>query len=57
MFAAGTPAKLFDARSYFVGDATGRTWDISPDGKAFLMVKEASADLTMPVVVVNWLAM
>jgi len=41
-FAAGTPTKLFDA-PYFFGPVVvgrGRTYDVSPDGKQFLMIKE-----------------
>ena len=58
-FSEGNPAKVFDAR-YFVGNA-GRTYDVSPDGQRFLMIKDnASSDQasTAPpasmVVVLNW---
>jgi len=37
-FKAGIPKELF-RRSYFAG--MGMHWDISPDGKRFLMIKEA----------------
>jgi hypothetical protein len=40
---ADAPVKLFDAR-YFFGQGTGavgRTYDISADGKRFLMIKES----------------
>jgi Tol biopolymer transport system component len=45
-FSAGTPTKLFEGR-YYVGDAAnvGRTYDVSPDGRRFLMMK---ADTTTP---------
>jgi eukaryotic-like serine/threonine-protein kinase len=54
-FTAGTPTRLFDGR-YYVGDAAnvGRTYDVSPDGRRFLMMK---ADTTTPaniIVVQNW---
>ena len=35
---AGTPMKLFDGR-YFSADTFGRTYDVSPDGQRFLMIK------------------
>ena len=64
-FASGVPAKLFDAPSLvldgrFLG-STARTYDISPDGKRFLMLQEGSLSdngLASPfgiVVVQNWL--
>jgi eukaryotic-like serine/threonine-protein kinase len=56
---AGTPSKLFDG-PYFRG-TTGitatRTYDVSPDGKRFLMIKPSAAgqDSTPTIVVVqNW---
>ena len=54
-FTAGTPTRLFDGR-YYIGDAAnvGRTYDVSPDGRRFLMMK---ADTTTPatiIVVQNW---
>ena len=40
-FTYGTPTKLFDAAPYFFGPAPGgRTYDVSPDGQRFLMIKE-----------------
>ena len=39
MFSAGNPAKLFDTR-YYSGTA-GRTYDVSPDGQRFLMIRTA----------------
>jgi serine/threonine-protein kinase len=44
-FAPGTPTKLFDA-PYFFGPTVvgrGRTYDVSADGRRFLMIKEANA--------------
>jgi serine/threonine-protein kinase len=57
-FSAGAPTKLFGGMYYTA--AAGRTYDISPDGKKFLMIKNANAGgsagtpATM-VVVLNWL--
>jgi hypothetical protein len=42
-FAAGTPAKLFDA-PYFFGFGPGRNYDVSSDGQRFLMLKPSDAD-------------
>jgi serine/threonine-protein kinase len=57
----GTQTKLFDAH-YYSGSAlnAGRTYDVSPDGRRFLMIKPSGgsdSDLTssMIVVVFNWL--
>jgi len=53
-FSAGTPARLFDTR-YFTA-AVGRTYDVSPDGQRFLMIKTAGTDQAPSMVVVlNWL--
>jgi eukaryotic-like serine/threonine-protein kinase len=49
-FAAGTPSRLFDA-PYFFGPLVvgrGRTYDVSPDGRRFLMIKEGSAATDEP---------
>jgi hypothetical protein len=57
-FSAGAPTRLFGG-TYYAASA-GRTYDISPDGKKFLMIKSANAGgsagtpATM-VVVLNWL--
>jgi len=53
-FSAGIPTKVFDTR-YFNG-GNGRSYDVSPDGQRFLMIK-ASATEQAPsmVVVLNWL--
>jgi serine/threonine-protein kinase len=37
----GKPQVLFDASKYFLGGA-GRNYDMSPDGKRFIMVKDPS---------------
>jgi hypothetical protein len=44
-FSAGNPTKLFDARSIlldgrFIASGTHRTYDVSPDGQRFLMIKD-----------------
>jgi len=41
-FSAGNPTKLFDAAPYYFGIA-GHTYDVSPDGQKFLMIKNAAA--------------
>jgi Tol biopolymer transport system component len=61
-FSASTPVRLFNTR-YFSGfggagqSVAGRTYDISPDGTRFLMIKDSlPADQlqTSMVVVINW---
>jgi serine/threonine-protein kinase len=41
-FSYGNPTKLFDAAPYYFGIA-GHTFDVSPDGQKFLMIKNAAA--------------
>ena len=63
-FSAGNPMKLFDGHSValdgrFVGGGTARTFDVSPDGNRFLMIKElAAGERGAPrasmIVVQNW---
>ena len=56
VFSAGKPRLLFAAQGY-VGMSPIRTWDISPDGKRFLVVKmeeRKSWPLTELVLVQNW---
>jgi serine/threonine-protein kinase len=61
-FHAGNPAKLFDAPSIlfdsrFVGHGTNRTYDVSPDGTRFLMIKVNSNDVAGAagvILVQNW---
>jgi Tol biopolymer transport system component len=57
---AGTPTKVFDGQ-YFRGSGnsgnTGRTYDVSPDGKRFLMIKPGADQASAPVsimIVQNW---
>ena len=42
VWSAGAPTALFQGR-YFTG-TQGRTYDVSPDGRRFLMIKEAGGD-------------
>jgi serine/threonine-protein kinase len=54
-FSAAAPTKMFDGQ-YFAG-ILGRTYDVSPDGTRFLMIKNASDSTATPadmVVVLNW---
>ena len=50
---AGTPTKLFDGR-YFSAGTAGRTYDVSPDGQRFLMIKAPGADagVAAPAIIV-----
>jgi len=58
-FRAGTPAQLVRS-GYFAGGPgiTQRTYDISPDGRRFVMIKEGNAagrdDGPQLIVVMNW---
>ena len=60
-FSWGTPMKLF-ASSFYVGRglvSRGGTYDVSPDGRRFLMLKAAGdpgqlAEQATVVVVKNW---
>ncbi len=53
-FSAGTPTKVFDTPYYT--RATGRTYDVSPDGQRFLMIKTSGTEQAPSMVVVlNWL--
>jgi len=47
-FTYGKPQILFDASAYLLATAAGRSFDISPDGKRFLMIKPVSAGGTAP---------
>jgi eukaryotic-like serine/threonine-protein kinase len=56
-FVAGTPQRLFEGM-YYVGSA-GRTYDPSPDGRRFLVIKATSTSTSAPalsqfVFVNNW---
>jgi serine/threonine-protein kinase len=50
VFAAGIPSVLFDAEPYIFGWSRG--YDLSPDGKRFLMIKRKQP--TQFVIVLNW---
>jgi len=57
-FIAGTPKKLFDG-PWWTGQ-TGRTYDVTADGRRFLMIRDApSGDQSAPPttfsVVLNWI--
>lgn len=39
-----TPEKIFQGLYYFPPSGTGRSFDITPDGKRFLLIKELGAD-------------
>jgi len=62
-FRAGNPVKLFDTRYFGIGSGnSGRTYDVSPDGQRFLMIKEtvptdqgSTAQAAGMVVVLNWI--
>jgi serine/threonine-protein kinase len=56
-FSAGAPRKVFDGR--YVGSPFWRNYDVSPDGRRFLMIKDnvAGGQPSTPaniVVVLNW---
>ena len=58
-FNAGTPTKLLDGRYFTTGPgAAGQSYDVSPDGQRFLMIKAPDADATaaLPslIVVRHW---
>ena len=55
-FELGKPAPLFDTAPYFSG-AQGRNFDVAPDGKRFVMIKQPTGAeaRAMPIMVVlNW---
>ena len=55
---AGTPTKLLEGRYFTGGVSTGRTYDVSPDGQRFLMIKAPGTDATAAppslIVVQHW---
>ena len=57
-WAATAPTKLFEGRYGAAAGQSGRTYDIAPDGKRFLMIKAGAPDQTaVPmslIVVQNW---
>ncbi len=54
---AGTPMKILEGR-YYAGDNAGRAYNVSPDGRRFLMIKapgsDASAVPPALIVVQHW---
>ena len=44
MFRAGTPTRLFEGPYFLAAAASGRTYDVSPDGQRFLMIKPVGPD-------------
>jgi eukaryotic-like serine/threonine-protein kinase len=55
-FTAGTPSLVVDGQ--YLSPYLARQYDVSPDGKRFLLIKDASPSETTPhqlVVVLNWL--
>ena len=59
-WAATVPTKLFDGSYGGTGFHFSRTYDVSPDGRRFLMIKDSgagdqNATLASMVVVLNWL--
>ena len=48
----GAPTPLFTG-NYF-RRASGRSYDVSPDGQRFLMIKESVSDVSNLIVVLNW---
>ena len=55
-FSVGTPAKVFDTK--YAIPVVWRTYDVSPDGQRFLMIKEGTGEGNAPppslVVVEHW---
>lgn len=56
-FSAGNPQLLFEGQ--YISVLSGRTYDVSPDGRRFLMIKDArpadpAAVPPQLVVVLNW---
>jgi Tol biopolymer transport system component len=55
-WSASTPQKVVDGPYVTLTSASGRTYDISPDGRRFLVVKQpATRPSTNIVIVQNWL--
>jgi protein kinase-like protein/WD40 repeat protein len=58
-FRAGNPTRLFEGPYPLFANASGRTYDVSPDGQRFLMIKEGAkpdgtSAPTSLMVVLNW---
>jgi len=54
-FKSGTPHPLFDTRMVDTGIRTGpMSWDISPDGRRFLIISDNSQETSSLNVILNW---
>jgi len=55
-FSPGRPLRLFEGTGYTGAGAqgSGRTYDVSPDGRRFLMVHSGELNTSPLVVVLNW---
>ena len=53
-FVAGNPEVLFEGQ--YVGGLSGRSYDVSPDGEQFLMIKQVEdvSATSQIIVVLNW---
>ena len=57
VFQSATPQALFDTEEVDTGIRTGpMSWDISPDGKRFLIISDNSTETSSVNVVLNWRA-
>lgn len=55
VFQSGTPHSLFDTHMVDTGIRTGpQSWDISPDGKRFLIITDNAAETSSLSVILNW---
>ena len=56
-WSADRPTRIVDGRYATEGVRDRRSYDVSPDGRRFLMIKQATNDVTAPqiVVVQHWL--
>jgi serine/threonine-protein kinase len=56
-FKLGSPLRLINRRYFAETAFIGRTYDVSPDGQRFLMIKDDAGDGVRPAIVVvqNWL--
>jgi hypothetical protein len=56
---AVTPSKLLESRYFLGSPASMRMYDLAPDGRRFLMIKQRNADLESSqanfVIVQNWI--
>jgi hypothetical protein len=57
-FTAGRPQKLFEGRYFGTAGFVGRPYDVAPDGRRFLMIKDQAGERTSDpsglVVVLNF---